>query len=110
MCQVGCIISTMKWLWTWGGTSFGYRVDDDLRTHDGRHVGRFHGDEVYGTDGRYLGELKSDNRLITSRSKSARRQGAFTPYARNAPYSRYASYAGYAMYAGYEDFPSPDEI
>jgi len=34
----------MQWLWTWGGASFGYKDGDDLWTHDGRHVGRFHGD------------------------------------------------------------------
>ncbi len=26
----------MEWLWTWGGTSFGYRDGDNLWTHDGR--------------------------------------------------------------------------
>ncbi len=31
----------MKWLWTWGGTSFGYRDGDDLWTHDGRDVAGF---------------------------------------------------------------------
>jgi hypothetical protein len=39
--------ATMQWLWTWGGVSFGYREGDNLWTHDGRHVGRFHGIEVY---------------------------------------------------------------
>jgi hypothetical protein len=100
----------MKWLWTWSGISFGYRQGDDLRTHDGRHVGRFHGDEVYGPDGHYLGELKNENRLITSLSKSTRRHGAFGPYAQNVAYAPYASYVGYVMYAGYTDFPSPEEI
>lgn len=46
----------MDWLWTWGGKCFGYRSGDDLRTYDGCHVGRFHGDDVFGPDGRYLGE------------------------------------------------------
>jgi hypothetical protein len=100
----------MKWLWTWGGVSFGYREGDDLRTHDGRHVGRFYGDEVYGTDGSYLGELMQGDRLITSLGKRTHRQGAFAPYARNASFARYASYVGYVMYAGYSDFPSPEEV
>lgn len=38
----------MQWLWTWGGESFGYRDGDNLWTHTGQHVGRFHGDEVFG--------------------------------------------------------------
>src|SRR2546427_80641 len=55
--------SEMDWLWTWGGECFGYRRNDRLLAYYGLQVGRFHGDEVYGSDGRYLGELKSWHRL-----------------------------------------------
>ena len=98
----------MQWLWTWGGTCFGYRDGDDLWTYDGRHVGQFHGDEIYGQDGRYLGELMDGDRLITNRGKSSWRQSSFAPYGRRAAYAGYAGYAGYAMYAGYDDFPAPE--
>jgi hypothetical protein len=63
--------------------------------------------EVYGRDGRYLGEIRNQNRLITNRSKRNQRRASFTPYVRRAGVARYANYAGYVMYAGYEDFPSP---
>ncbi len=99
----------MEWMWTWGGESFGYRVDDRLFTYRGIQAGRFDGDEVYGADGRYLGEVMSEKRLITHRSKKNRRHSGFAP-ARGGSYARYCNYAGYAMYAGYEDFPSPDEF
>lgn len=99
----------MDWFWTWGGESFGYRNGDGLFTHYGREVGRFHDVEVYGSDGRYLGEIKSDNRLITNPSKKNRVRGGFAPRA-GGSYARYANYAGYAMYAGYEDFPGPDSF
>lgn len=98
----------MIWLWTWGGTSFGYRESDDLWTHDGRHVGRFQGDEVYSSQGSYMGELMDGDRLITHRAKGNYRGNVFTPYGRRGAYARYANYAGYAMYAGYQDFPAPD--
>ena len=97
----------MDWLWNWGGACFGYRDGDALWTHDGRHVGRFHGAEVYGPDGGYLGEVMSNNRLITDMVKRGWRQGTFAPYARRAAYGRYASYVGYAMYVGHTDFPEP---
>ncbi len=100
----------MHWLWTWGGTSFGYRDGDDLWTHDGRHVGRFDGDEVYGPDGRYLGELRNENRLITNLSKQGCRGYGFTPYGSRVGYVPYVNYVGYVMYVGYEDFPGPDEL
>ena len=96
----------MNWLWRWGGKCFGYRDGDDLFTHRGRQAGRFHGDEVYGADGRYLGEFMS-GRLITNRSKASWRKAGFTPVLRGS-YAKYADYVGYAMYAGHEDFPSPD--
>jgi hypothetical protein len=34
-------------LWAWAGVDFGDRVGDELWTHKGRHIGRFHGAEVY---------------------------------------------------------------
>ena len=97
----------MDWLWTWGGECFGYRNNDGLFTYYGREVGRFHDEEIYGKDGRYLGEVKSRNRLITNRAKSSWVKSSFSPRT-GGSYARYANYAGYAMYAGHEDFPAPD--
>ena len=59
-----------QWLWTWGGECFGYHEGDELWTYNGRHVGRFdRHEEVYARDGRYLGEVMSNDRLITKTSK-----------------------------------------
>lgn len=99
----------MDWYWTWGGECFGFRVQDSLFTHDGREVGRFVGEEVYGSGGLYLGEVKNENRLITHRGKKNWRRSGFAPR-RVAGYVRYCNYVGYVMYAGYEDFPSPAEV
>ena len=84
----------MKALWTWGGTFFGH----------------FYGDEVSGPDGRYLGEIKSDNRLITCMSKKSWWTGRFTPRANRVGFVPYVDYVGCVMYAGYEDFPSPKDV
>lgn len=100
----------MQWLWTWGGSSFGYREGDNLWTHDGRHVGRFQGADVFGPNGTYLGELRNKNRLITSISKKHYRGHTFAPHARRVAYVPYVNYVGYVMYVGHEDFPAPDEI
>ncbi len=97
----------MKWFWNWGGECFGYQRGNSLFTHHGIEAGRFHGNEIYGADGRYLGEVMNDNRLIRHQAKELYRQGAFTP-ARAAAFISYAGYVGYVMYMGYEDFPSPD--
>lgn len=98
-----------KQYWTWRGEYFGYRVGDDLFTHRGKHVGKFHETEVYGADGRYLGEEASEGRLITHKSKSSWRKSAFARHA-GTSYAKYANYAGFAMYAGHEDFPGPDSF
>jgi len=100
----------MDWLWTWSGTSFGYREGDNLWTYDGRHVGRFAGNDVYARDGAYVGEIIGSNRLITSRAKLGWRQGGFTPFARRIVYASYADYSGYAMDEDYEDFPAPKAL
>lgn len=98
----------MTWLWTWGGTCFGYRSDDKLFTKQGRQVGRFHGDEVYGANGRYLGELR-DGRLIRRKGGKAIIHGSFTPTL-GGSYTGQANYVGYVMLAGYEDFPGPESF
>ena len=95
----------MEWLWTWGGTSFGYRDGNNLWTHDGKHVGRFHEDEVYRQDGSYLGELLN-GRLVTHLSKQSRRRSPFVLYGSRIGYLNRIDYVGHMMLAGYEDFPA----
>jgi hypothetical protein len=59
----------MNWLWTWGGSSFGYHAAGELWTYDGHHVGRFRGCEVYGPNGLYVGEVMNEDRLIINAAK-----------------------------------------
>jgi hypothetical protein len=73
-------------------------------TFRGKHFGRFHDEEVYGRDGKYLGEINS-SRLITNKAKASRRKTSFGPYASRAGTVAHTAYVGYAMYSGYEDFP-----
>jgi hypothetical protein len=47
----------MDWLWNWGGECFGYREGDSLFTYFGKEIGRFDGEEIFGNNGRYLGEV-----------------------------------------------------
>jgi hypothetical protein len=82
----------MDWLWNWGGECFGYREGDSLFTYFGKEIGRFDGEEIFGNNGRYLGEVMSDNRLITSRSKKSWVRGSFGPR-RSGSYARYANFA-----------------
>ena len=94
----------------WGGTSFGYQDGDNLWTHNGHHVGKFYGDEIYSPDGSYLGEIRNGNRLITHQSKRSRRRGGFTPFANRVGYVNKLNYVGYVLYVGYEDFPTPEDL
>lgn len=99
----------MLWVWTWSGKYFGYINNSNLFTYSGKQVGKFYGTEVYGSDGRYLGELRDKNRLIHKIRKKFIMKSGFTPMAGTC-YAKYADYAGYAMPAGYEDFLSPEII
>ncbi len=42
-------------------------------------IGHFYGDEVYGADGRYLGELKHGDRLVTDLAKKELCRLPFSP-------------------------------
>ena len=96
------------WLWTWSGKCFGYREGDDLFTLEGLQVGRFAGREVYGWDGRYLGEIgpgEDAMALVTNLYKRSRTQDGFRPVLVEARTARAAQPAR-PLYAGHEDFPS----
>jgi hypothetical protein len=76
----------------------------------GHHIGRFVEDEVYGVDGQYLGELGSEDRLITRQRKLGRRKSSFRPrMVRMARMQRMGRMAR-MMRMGCEDFPSPEEL
>ncbi len=93
--------------WTWSGRYVGYRSSDDLFGADGRQMGFFaEGDEVYGSSGEYVGEVRGGNRLITNLKKQAWRRGGFTPRTlRAAPSHR--DVVAKEMLPGYQDFPLP---
>ena len=99
-----------SWLWTWSGIAFGYRLGDSLFAHDGAEIGRFQGLQIYGVDGRYLGELNSteaDNRLITNLYKRGSLGTPFVPTFHRS-YQRPPHNARQLLYSGHEDFPSPE--
>lgn len=97
----------MEWLWTWSGRSFGYRIGNSLFTQKGREVGRFHGTDVYGCNGAYLGELRNSNRLITALAKKGRRGMSFAPR-KHRGHTERVDHAAFVMPPGCEDFPGPE--
>jgi len=102
---------TPQWLWTWNGVCFGYRRGDSLFTCGGIEVGRFSRAELYGVDGRYLGEVRSTgdgDRLITSSYKKSCTAAAFVPTFDRAPKGKPLDRPGQPLYCGYEDFPLPE--
>jgi hypothetical protein len=80
-----------------------------LWTHNGRLAGRFHQDEIYGAAGRYLGEVRDTDRLITNTSKKNKSQGPFSIHRRRARSVREPQ-SSRAMLDGFEDFPAPEEF
>jgi hypothetical protein len=98
------------WLWTWSGACFGYRREASLFTHDGQEVGRFFGAEVYGANGRYIGEINAaedGSRLITNLYKKTQTRAAFVPEA-DRPQRRPEPRAPEPLFVGHEDFPAPE--
>jgi hypothetical protein len=98
-----------SWLWTWGGVCFGYRRGDSLFTYGGKEAGRFHGTEIYGADGLYLGELSNASdgeRLITNVYKKSRSTNGFSPTHYHS-FTKPADRPEEPLYSGHEDFPRP---
>jgi hypothetical protein len=52
---------------------------DSLFTYFGQGSLQIRRREIFGSNGRYLGEVMSENRLITSRSKKSWVRGSFMP-------------------------------
>lgn len=70
----------LKTFWSWSGLYVGYRLSDGLFNHAGRQIGYFaEGDEVYGCNGDYLGEVRHVNRLIMNVYKKAWKRKSFSP-------------------------------
>ena len=92
--------------WSWGGRYVGVRVSDGLFYFDGRQLGFFaEGDEVYGCDGTYLGEVRLRDRLIRNIEKKAWTRRSVIPSL--LPGSRcHADLKAREMPSGYEDFPT----
>lgn len=103
--RTGEDVDDSKNYWSWCGRYVGYRSSGCLFNRDGTQVGYFaEGDEVYGCSGNYIGEVRSDNRLITNLSKKAWTRKSVTPrLLKNSswPHDMNAK----EMLAGFEDFP-----
>lgn len=73
------LLSDIDWFWTCAGKALAYREADALFCCDGRQIGHFRGDEIYGRQGNYLGEIARTGRLITQLNKLRWRRSGFFP-------------------------------
>jgi hypothetical protein len=96
------------WLWTWDGTSFGYREGTSLFTHNSVEAGRFHAAEIYGADGAYIGEVKS-GKLITDTAKKSKHKGSFASRRRVGGANK-TNRIGTVGHVGFDNFPSPESF
>lgn len=90
--------------WAWGGKFIGYEQDGILYKHTGEPIGKFYGEELYDFNGKYIGEIKNDKRLIVNLGKKGHVKSCTSKPCSHSAIAPYCDYASYAMYAGYEDF------
>ena len=103
-------MATTNAFWNWNGHYVGYRLSDCLFSYQGLQVGYFaEGDEVYASNGDYMGEVRSGNRLITNLSKKAWRRGAFSPQVLKSGSPGHPDVSPKEMIVGYADFSVPQE-
>jgi hypothetical protein len=97
----------MEWFWGWSGKCIGYRIEDALFTCEGKQLGQFaEGDEVYGSNGDYLGEVRNGDRLITNLSKVTWKRNVFAPGFSKISSERTDASAK-QIPTGFQDFPFP---
>jgi hypothetical protein len=98
----------VTWLWTCGGTFFGYRLGDELFTYKGKQAGHFsEGDEIYNAAGNYIGELRLSNRLVTNESKETWHRKPF-PSRVGATFRRTSDLESIQVMPGFRDFAPLD--
>lgn len=97
-------------MWRWSGDFFGYRDKDNLYTHDGDHIGRFKGREVYDRYGRYIGEIQQSDRLVTSEAKRFMGGPGFVPEPKRISQAKHSKQTSNSMPIGHKDFPEPAEL
>jgi hypothetical protein len=90
--------------WSWTGRPVGFRAGAYLYNWSDQAVGKFKGQDVYGPDGFYLGEVRS-RRLIRNPSRSAWRIEGFPAATSGGTHRRPGRHAGHVMLPGFEDFP-----
>ncbi|HEY3643849.1 MAG TPA: hypothetical protein VGM16_00810 [Gammaproteobacteria bacterium] len=100
----------MNWAWTWSGHSFGYWLEDNLWTYHGKHVGRRSGTHIHAPNGRYIGEVMGNGRLITNKAKAGMTGQIFVPALARVAEPPRPDGEGRQPYTGHEDFPHPDEL
>jgi hypothetical protein len=99
------LVGLNRAIYTWSGRYFGQRVKDRLFTLDGVQAGYFYGDEIFGPDGFYLGEVR-EGRLVTHQGKKSKRWLTFSPQHGNG-FEDLRRKRARPMSTGFEDFPSP---
>ena len=102
----------IRWVWTVSGRSFGFIQDACLYTHDGRNVGRLvgGGEEIYGLDGRYLGEVFNYNALIVVDDRRGWEEDPCSAEPLLKAQIRWADRAALPMQEGWSDFSHPDSL
>jgi hypothetical protein len=90
--------------WSWTGRPVGYRAGNYLYNWSHQAVGHFKGLDVYGPDGRYLGEVRS-RLLIRNPYRADWRSKGFITATGGGTQTRPIPQAELSMLAGFEDFP-----
>ena len=90
--------------WNWGGSYIGVRQKDYLVSCDGTILGKFYGKEIYDQNGKYIGELGRNDRLVKNGTKDGFRRPAFSPSVKGTITAPFKDCAPYPMVPGIEDF------
>ena len=96
--------------WNLRGQRIGFRDDDSLRTPEGLEIARFYEKELYGPDGRYMGEVVEEGRLARKNTSCGKTRDKFLSTHHKTNFDLVISdQPARALPVGFNDFPHPDE-
>lgn len=94
----------MNGYWTWSGKYVGVCQNGYLVSYKGVIIGKFYGNEIYDPEGRYIGEVQREKRLIKNRNKVIQRRPMFSRGISGTITTKYCDVCGWPLVGNFEDF------
>jgi len=94
----------MNGYWTCSGRYVGVCQNGYLVSYNGHIIGKFYGHEIYNADGKYIGEILKEKRLVKNRNKSIQRRPMFSRGICGTITTKYCDIGSLPLVGNFDDF------